>query len=215
MIKDLGWHLGPAQETGGVARGNNESEPAWLFNGTGWIMNKLATIRDLKQKVREEQFAAVQERLAMLDDGLATAEACLAEKREAELRAWVKVIEQWLPVIVAQIGLLCKTVTGIGRPMPSEMQLTTTGNEMTVEEHVETTKTHLRYAEGHLQPLGEHLVDAEVHLKLVSAHLAALEPAGQAVTRPVEMVTLPAPETGLEKTQTRGFLGFFSVHEYF
>jgi hypothetical protein len=40
----------------------------------------------------------VQERLAMLDVGLAAAEACLAEKREAELRVWVKVIEQQLPV---------------------------------------------------------------------------------------------------------------------
>ncbi len=53
-------------------------EPAWLLNGTGWIMNRLATIRMHKQQVREEQFAAVQERLAMLDDGLVAAEACLA-----------------------------------------------------------------------------------------------------------------------------------------
>jgi hypothetical protein len=40
--------------------------------------------------------------------------------------------------------------------MPSEMQLTTTGNKMTVEEtveeHVATAKTHLRYGEGLLQP---------------------------------------------------------------
>jgi hypothetical protein len=50
MIKDLGWHLGPAHETGEVACGENEPEPAWLLNRTGWIMNKLATIRDQKQK---------------------------------------------------------------------------------------------------------------------------------------------------------------------
>jgi hypothetical protein len=37
-----------------------------LLNGTGWIMNRLATIKEQKQKAREERFAAVQERLAML-----------------------------------------------------------------------------------------------------------------------------------------------------
>ncbi len=72
----------------------------------------------------------------MLDNGLAAAEACLAKKREAELRAWVKVIEQRLPVIAAQLGLLLKMVTGMVRPMPSEIQLTMTGSEMTVEEHL-------------------------------------------------------------------------------
>ncbi len=76
------------------------------MNRIGWIMKRLATIGDLKQKAWKERFAAVQERLAMLDNGLATAEACLAEKREAELRTRVKVIEQWLPVIAAQLGLL-------------------------------------------------------------------------------------------------------------
>jgi hypothetical protein len=78
MIKTLGWHLGPAHETGGAACRERDPEPAWLLNGTGWIMNRLATIRMHKQQVHEEQFAAVQERLAMLDDGLAAAEACLA-----------------------------------------------------------------------------------------------------------------------------------------
>jgi hypothetical protein len=78
----------------------------------------------------------VQERLAMLDNRLAAAEACLAKKREAELRARVKVIEQRLPVIAAQLGLLLKMVTGVVRPMPSEIQLTMTGSKMTVEEHL-------------------------------------------------------------------------------
>ncbi len=62
-----------------------------------------------------------------------------------------------------------------------EIQLTSTGTEMTAEKHVATAETHLQYAEGHLQPSEEHLADAEVHLKLVKAHLAALvamEPAG-------------------------------------
>ncbi len=86
-------------------------------------------------------------------------------------------VEQRLPVIAAQLGLLWKTVAGMGRPMSSDMQLTATRSEMTMEEHVASTETHLWYAEGHLQPSDEHLADEEVHLKLVRAHLAALEPA--------------------------------------
>jgi hypothetical protein len=71
-------------------------------------------------------------------------------------------------------GILWNEVTGSGRPVPSEIQPTTTGTEMTAEEHVVTAETHLRYAEGHLQPSEEHLADAEVHLKLVKAHLLRL-----------------------------------------
>ncbi len=77
-----------------------------------------------------------------------------------------KVIEQRLPVIAAQLCVLWNEVTGSSRPMPSEIQLTSTGTEMTTEEHVATAETHLQYAEGHLQPSEEHLADAEVHLKL-------------------------------------------------
>ena len=84
-------------------------------------------------------------------------------------------IEQQLPVIAAQLGILWNEVTGSSWPLPSEIQLTTTGTEMTAEEHVATAETHLRYAEGHLTPSEEHLADAEVHLKLVKAHLATLE----------------------------------------
>jgi hypothetical protein len=69
-------------------------------------MNKLATIREQKHKAREERFVGVHERLAMLDDGLAATDGSLAEKREAELWAQIKVIEQRLPVITAQLGLL-------------------------------------------------------------------------------------------------------------
>jgi hypothetical protein len=32
--------------------------------------------------------------------------------------------------------------------VPSEIRLTSTGTEMTAEEHVATAETHLRYAEG-------------------------------------------------------------------
>jgi hypothetical protein len=142
----------------------------------------------------------MQERLAMLDDGLANAEEHLAEKREAELRARTKEIVGWLPVITAQLGLLWHEVTGSGRPTPSGMQRTTTGSEMTTEEHVATAETHLRYAEGHLQLSEEHLADAEVHLKLVRAHLAVLEPAEQVEVNLIEMVSPPIPEAPTEGT---------------
>ncbi len=103
-------------------------------------------------------------------------------------------IEQLLPVIAVRLGILWNEVTGSSRPMPSEIQLTSTGTEMTTEEHVVNAETHLRYAEGHLQPSEEHLADAEVHLKLVKAHLAALE-----VTEPAEADSAEAavlPPTG-------------------
>ncbi len=74
----------------------NQPEPTWLLDGTGWIMNRLATIREQKQQVREERFRAIQERLAMLDNGLTDTEARLAEKREAELWAQTKEVERQL-----------------------------------------------------------------------------------------------------------------------
>jgi hypothetical protein len=103
-------------------------------------------------------------------------------------------VEQRLPIVAARLGILWNEVTGSSRPVQSEIQLTSTGTEMTAEEHVATAETHLRYAEGHLLPSEEHLADAEVHLKLVKAHLAALvamEPAG---ADPPETATLPLPE---------------------
>jgi hypothetical protein len=104
------------------------------------------------------------------------------------------VVEQRLPVITARLGILWNEVTGSSRPVPSEIQLTSTGTEMTAEEHVATAKTHLRYAEGHLQPSEEHLADAEVHLKLVKAHLAALVAMESAEADPPETAALPPPE---------------------
>jgi hypothetical protein len=103
-------------------------------------------------------------------------------------------VEQRLPVVTARLGILWNEVTGSSRPVSSEIQLTSTGTEMTAEEHVATAESHLRYAEGHLQPSEEHLADAEVLLKLVKAHLAALvamEPAG---ADPPETTALPPPE---------------------
>jgi hypothetical protein len=115
MLRELGWHLGPAHETVGASRESNKPEPTWLLDRTRWIMNRLATIREQKQQAWEEQFRAMQEILAMMDDGLDDAEEHLAKKREAELQAQAK--EMWrLPVITAQLGLLWHQVTGAGRP---------------------------------------------------------------------------------------------------
>jgi hypothetical protein len=118
----------------------------------------------------------------------------LAAERAAELEKRTRMVEQRLPVITAWLGVLWNEVTGSSRPVPSEIQLTSIGTEMTTEEHVATAETHLRYAEGHLQPSEEHLADVEVHLKLVKAHLAALVVMEQAGAGPHETATLPLSE---------------------
>jgi hypothetical protein len=142
----------------------------------------------------EERFRAVREEMATLDDGLACAEERLAAKRAAKLEERAKEVEQGLPVITAQLGMLWNKVTGSGRPVPSEIQLTLTGTKMTTEEHVVTAETYLRYAEGHLQPSEEYLADAEVHLKLVKAHLAALDVVELDEASPLETATPPPPK---------------------
>jgi hypothetical protein len=81
------------------------------------------------------------------------------------------------------------------------MQLTTTGSEMTTEEHVATAETHLQYAEGHLQPSEEHLADAEVHLKLVKAHLVVLEPAEQVEVNLTKMTSPSVPKVPTKETR--------------
>ncbi|MFN9906387.1 MAG: hypothetical protein ACK56F_09730, partial [bacterium] len=100
-------------------------------------------------------------------------------------------IEQRLPIITARLGILWNEVAGSSRPVPSVIRLTSTGTEMTAEEHVATAETHLRYAEGHLQPTEEHMADAEVHLKLVKAHLAVLVAIEPPEAGPCETETLP------------------------
>jgi hypothetical protein len=89
MIKELGWHLGPSYEIGGAGGGSSESEPTWLLEGTGRIMSRLATW-EREHQAHVEQFEAVREEMAMLDDGLACAEERLAEERAADLRERAK-----------------------------------------------------------------------------------------------------------------------------
>ncbi len=81
----------------------------------------------------------------------------MAAERAAELEKRAKTDEQQLPVITARLSILWNEVTGSSRPVPSEIQLTSTGTKMTAEEHVATAETHLRFAEGHLQPGGGNL----------------------------------------------------------
>ncbi len=111
-------------------------------------------------------------------------------------------IEQRLPVVTARLGILWSEVTGSSRPVPSEIRLTSTGTEMTAEEHVATAETHLQYAGGHLQPTEEHLADAEVHLKLVKAHLAALAAMEPLEMEPLGAATLPPPEPTSDEAGT-------------
>ncbi len=106
IIKALGWHLVPAHETDKAGLREHETELAWLLDGTGWVMNKLAAVRRLAQQAQEDQMAAVQERLASLDVSLATMEVYLKEERKAGLRIRVKAVEQQLLVIADQLGLL-------------------------------------------------------------------------------------------------------------
>ncbi len=192
-VRRLGWRLGPGRETGRASAEDSGLEPTQAPEGGDQIRKYLEEWRG-KYKESEERYRAEREEAARSDDDLARTEERLAAKRAAELEEWTKRVEQRLPVITARLGILWSEVTGSSRPVPSEIQLTSTGTEMTAEEHVATAETHLRYAEGHLQPSEEHLADAEVHLKLVKAHLAALvamEPAG---ADPPDAATLPLPE---------------------
>ncbi len=147
LIKELGWHLGPGRKSGGAGGSGRGPEPTWLLEGTSRIMNKLDDWQRTCEE-HEERFRAVREEMATLDDGLACAEERLAAKRAAELGERAKEVEQRLPVITARLGILWSEVSGSGRPVPSEIQLTSTGTEMTTEEHVITAETHLRYARG-------------------------------------------------------------------
>jgi hypothetical protein len=67
---------------------------------------------------------------------LAHAEERLAAERTAELEKRTKMVEQRLPTITARLSILWNEVTGSSRPMPSEIQLTSTGTEMTTEEPI-------------------------------------------------------------------------------
>ncbi len=192
-VRRLGWRLGPGREASRASAEDSGPEPTQAPEGGDQIRKCLEEWRR-KYKESEERYRAEREEAARSDDELARAEERLAAERAAELERRAKMIEQRLPVITARLGILWNEVTGSSRPVPSEIQLTSTGTEMTTEEHVATAETHLRYAEGHLQPSEEHLADAEVQLKLVKAHLAALVAMEPAERDPPETATLPLPE---------------------
>jgi hypothetical protein len=172
-VRRLGWRLGPSHEVGRASEDDSRPEPTQAPGGGDQIRKYLEDWRRIYEEGEERREAAKSKAVAQ-NNSLACVEERLAAKRAAELEKRARVIQQRLPITTAQLGVLWNEVTGSSRPMPSKIQLTSTGTEMTAEEHVATAETHLRYAEGHLQPSEEHLADAEVHLKLVKAHLAAL-----------------------------------------
>ncbi len=192
-VRRRGWRLGPGREASRTSMDDSGPEPTQAPEGSDQIKKYLEVWRKMRGQSKELHGVA-RNRGAGTDDCLADAEERLAAKRAAELEKRAKAMEQQLPVIAARLGILWNKVMGFSRPIPSEIQLTSTGTEMTAEEHVATAETHLRYTEGHLQPSEEHLADAEVHLKLVKAHLAALAAMESAEASPLEAGTLPLPE---------------------
>jgi hypothetical protein len=178
-VRRLGWRLGPGLEASRASAEDSGPGPTQTLEG-GDQIRKFLEEWQRKYKESEERYRSERDEAFRSIDELAHAEERLAAERAAELEKRTKTVEQRLPTITARLSILWNEVTGSSRPVPSEIQLTTTGTEMTAEEHVATPETHLWYAEGHLQPSEEHLADAEVHLKLVKAHLtalAAMEPA--------------------------------------
>ncbi len=140
-VRRLGWHLGPGHEASGASIDDSGPEPGRAPEGGDQIKKYL----EVWQKMRGEngeRHGAAGDRAARQDDNLAGAKERLAAKRAAELEKRAKAIEQQLPVIAARLSILWNEVMGSSRPIPSEIQLTSTGTEMTAEEHVATAETH-------------------------------------------------------------------------
>jgi hypothetical protein len=193
-VRRLGWRLGPGLEDSRASAEDSGPEPTRTPEG-GDQIRKFLEEWQRKYRESEERYRTERDKAFRSDDESARAEEQLAAERAAELEKRTKRVEQRLPAITARLSILWGEVTGSSRPVPSEIQLTSTGTEMSAEEHVATAETHLRYAEGHLQPSEEHLADAEVHLKLVRAHLAALVAMEPVEMEPPETAALPPPES--------------------
>jgi hypothetical protein len=189
-VRRLGWRLGPGLEASRASAEDSGPGPTQTPED-GDQIRKFLEEWQRKYKESEERYRSERDEAFRSDDKLAITEERLAAERAAELEKRTKMVEQRLPIIAARLGILWSEVMGSNRPVPSEIRLTSTGTEMTAEEHVATAETHLRYAEGHLQPTEEHLADAEVHLKLVKAHLAALVAMEPLEMEPSGAETLP------------------------
>jgi hypothetical protein len=200
-VRRLGWRLGPGIEACRTIAEGSGTGPTRAPEG-GDQIGKFLEEWQQKYKESEERYRVERDEAFRSDDEAAHAEEQLAAEKAAELEKRTKMIEQRLPIIAARLGILWNEVTGSSRPVPSEIWLTSTGTEMTTEEHVATAETHLRYAEGHLQPSEEHLADAEVHLKLVKAHLAALVAMEILETKPFGAAVLPPLEPTSDEAST-------------
>ncbi len=200
-VRRLGWRLGPGIEACRTIAEGSGPRPTQVPEGGDQIRKFLEEWQQ-KYKESEERYRAERDEAFRSDDEVARAEEQLDAKKATELEKRTKVIEQRLPIITARLGILWSEATGSSRPVPSEIRLTSTGTEMTAEEHVATAETHLRYAEGHLQPTEEHMADAEVHLKLVKAHLAALVAMEPPETGSCETAALPPVEPTSNEADT-------------
>jgi hypothetical protein len=139
-VRRLGWRLGPGREASRASADDSGPEPTRTPEGGDQIRKYLEEWLQ-KYKESEERYRSEREEVAGSDDGLACAEERLAAERAAKLEKWAKTVEQQLPVITARLGILWSEVTGSSRTMPSEIQLMSTGTEMTAEEHVATAET--------------------------------------------------------------------------
>jgi len=109
-------------EAGGTAA--EEASPRSVF------------LEEWQQKYREseERYRAERDEAFRSEDEVTRDEERLAAERAAGLKKRAETIA----LVTARLGVLWSEVTGSSRPVPSEIRLTSTGTEMTDEEHVAT-----------------------------------------------------------------------------
>jgi hypothetical protein len=110
-VRRLGWHLGPGLEASRASAEGSGPEPTRTPEGGDQIRKFLEECQR-KYKESEERYRTVRD---------------VAAERAAELEKRTKMVEQRLPAITARLSILWGEVTGSCRPVPSEIQLTSTG----------------------------------------------------------------------------------------
>jgi hypothetical protein len=132
-VRRLGWRLGPGLEASRARAEDSGPGPAQTPEG-GDQIRKFLEEWQRKYKESEERHRSERDEAFRSDDELTHAEEWLAAERAAELEKRTKMVEQRLPTVTARLSILWNEVTCSSRPVPSEIQLTTTGTEMTAEE---------------------------------------------------------------------------------
>jgi hypothetical protein len=133
-VRRLGWRLGPGIEACRAIEERPDPEPTQVPEG-GDQIRKFLEVWQQKYRESEECYMAERDEAFRSDDEAGCAEVQPTSERTAELGKRTKMIEQRLPIITARLGILWGEVTGSSRPVPSEVRLTSTGTEMTAEEH--------------------------------------------------------------------------------